>query len=63
METGGGEPQKRLAKMKKRCVLIPADYNNMMSIISRVPRCLHSLKVAGFLLAVSTLDLAIEASF
>ena len=29
METGGGEPQKRLAKMKKRCFLIPADYNNM----------------------------------
>ena len=32
METGGGEPQKRLAKMKKRCFLIPADYNNLMSI-------------------------------
>ena len=32
METGGGEPQKRLAKMKKRCFLIPADYNNMVSI-------------------------------
>ena len=31
METGGGEPQKRLAKMKKRCFLIPADYNNMVS--------------------------------
>ena len=26
--------EKRLAKMKKRCVLIPADYNNMMSSIS-----------------------------
>ena len=34
METGGGEPPKRLAKMKKRCFLSPADYNNMRSIIS-----------------------------
>ena len=25
METGGGEPPKRLAKMKKRCFLSPAD--------------------------------------
>ena len=36
METGGGEPLKRLAKMKKRCFLIPADYNNMMRIIRYV---------------------------
>ena len=34
METGGGEPQKRLAKMKM--FLMPADYNNMMRIIRYV---------------------------
>ena len=34
METGGGEPQKRLAKMKM--ILMPADDNNMMRIIKYV---------------------------
>ena len=46
METGGGEPPKRLAKMKKRCFLSPADYNNMMSIISLwIPDLSQKLKV------------------
>ena len=43
METGGGEPPKRLAKMKKRCFLSPADYNNMMS--GGRPDYLQKLKV------------------
>ena len=34
METGGGEPPKRLAKMKKRCFVSPADYNNTNALFS-----------------------------